>query len=80
MNFKINSRPLFTIIFKLKNGNFKTRDVSSIIERVLAGEEGIKKSMFCHWILHQFGLHIEKIYSTPKKKIKNCRLDGLIVQ
>ena len=36
-NFKINSRPLFTIIFKLKNDNFKTRDFSPLIERVLAG-------------------------------------------
>ena len=25
---KINSRPLFNIIFKLKNDNFKTRDFS----------------------------------------------------
>ena len=37
MNFKINSRPLFTIILKLKNDNFKTRDFSPLIERVLAG-------------------------------------------
>ena len=37
MNFKINSRPLFTVIFKLKNDNFKTRDFSPLIERVLAG-------------------------------------------
>ena len=32
VNFKINSRPLFTIIFKLKNVDFKTRDFSSPIE------------------------------------------------
>ena len=37
MNFKINSRPLFTIIFKIKNDNFKTQDFSPRIERVLAG-------------------------------------------
>ena len=37
MNFKINSRPFFTIIFKLKNDNFKTRDFSPLIETVLAG-------------------------------------------
>ena len=37
VNFKINSRPLFTIIFKLKNVNFKTRDFSPLIEWVLAG-------------------------------------------
>ena len=33
----MNSRPLFTIIFKLKNDNFKTRDFSPLIERVIAG-------------------------------------------
>ena len=37
MNFKINSRPLFTIIVKFKNDDFKTRDFSPLIERVLAG-------------------------------------------
>ena len=31
------SRPLFTIIFKLTNDNFKTRYFSPLIERVLAG-------------------------------------------
>ena len=31
------SRPLFIIIFKLKNNNFKTQDFSPLIERVLAG-------------------------------------------
>ena len=34
---KKKSRPFFIIIFKLKNGNFKTRDFSPLIERVLAG-------------------------------------------
>ena len=37
VNFKINSRPLFTVIFKLKNDNFNTQDYSPLIERVLAG-------------------------------------------
>ena len=37
MDFKKKSRPFFIIIFKLKNGNFKTRDFSPLIERVLAG-------------------------------------------
>ena len=37
MNFKINSRPLFTIVSKLKNDNFKTQDFSPLIERALAG-------------------------------------------
>ena len=36
VNFKINSRPLFTIIFKLKNVNFKTWDFSPLIPRVLS--------------------------------------------
>ena len=30
-------QPLFTIIFKLKNDNFKTRDFSPLIEFVLTG-------------------------------------------
>ena len=37
VDFKKKSRPFFTIIFKLKNGNFKTRDFSPLIETVLAG-------------------------------------------
>ena len=37
MDFKKESRPFFVIIFKLKNGNFKTQDFSPLIERVLAG-------------------------------------------
>ena len=41
MNFKINSRSLFTIIFKLKNHNLKTRDFSPLIERVLAGVDKV---------------------------------------
>ena len=44
MNFKKKSRPFFIIIFKLKNGNFKTRDFSALIERVLAGVNGINFS------------------------------------
>ena len=39
MDFKKKSRPFFIIIFKLKNGNFKTSDFSPLIERVLAGVE-----------------------------------------
>ena len=45
MNFKINSSPLFTIIFKLKNDNFKTRDFSPLIERVLADENTTKNQI-----------------------------------
>ena len=37
MDLKKKSRPFFIIIFKLKNGNFKTRNFSPLIERVLAG-------------------------------------------
>ena len=44
MNFKINSRPLFTIIFKLKNINFRTRDFSPLISRVLSGVSGFSNS------------------------------------
>ena len=32
VNFKINSRPLFTIMSKVKNVNFKTRDFSPLIK------------------------------------------------
>ena len=45
MNFKINSRPLFTIISKLKNDDFKTRDFSPLIERVLAGVANTQEEM-----------------------------------
>ena len=34
MNFKINFRPLFTIIIKAKNVNFKTRDFSRCTYRM----------------------------------------------
>ena len=37
VSFKTNSRPLFTIIFKLKNDNFKSRDFSPLIKRVITG-------------------------------------------
>ena len=33
----MNSSPLFTIICKLKNDNFKTRDFSPLIKRVITG-------------------------------------------
>ena len=46
VNFKINSRPLFTIIFKLKNDNFQTRDFSPLIERVLAGVSCLLYALF----------------------------------
>ena len=39
------SRPLFTIIFKLKNDDFKTRDFSPLIERVLAGVHMLHANM-----------------------------------
>jgi hypothetical protein len=34
ISFKINSRSLFTMIYKLKNDNFKIQDFSPLIERV----------------------------------------------
>ena len=42
VNFKINSTPLFTIIFKLKNVIFRTRDFSPLIPRVLSGVSKVK--------------------------------------
>ena len=51
MNFKTNSRPLFAIIFKLKNDNFKTRDFSPLIERVLTGvSKVIVYRRFCDFL------------------------------
>ena len=47
---KKKSRPFFIIIFKLKNGNFKTRDFSPLIERVLAGVISIQSN----WLHHFF--------------------------
>ena len=43
---KKKSRPFFIIIFKLKNGNFKTRDFSPLIERVLAGVSYLQLMQF----------------------------------
>ena len=37
MDFKKNLDHLSSSFFKLKNGDFKTRDFSPLIERVLAG-------------------------------------------
>ena len=48
MNFKINSRPLFTVIFKLKNDNFKTPDFSPLIRRVIAGVNLPKSQILRH--------------------------------
>ena len=41
MNFKINSLDYFLPSFLRKNGNFKTRDFSPLIKRVLAGVSGV---------------------------------------
>ena len=49
VNCNINSKLLFTIIFKLKNDNFKVRDFSPLIERVLAGVQCV-----INYILAQF--------------------------
>ena len=67
VNFKINSRPLFTIIFKLKNDNFKTRDFSPLIERVLAGVNHckIKQRYKMRWTLAEFLLQVIFIPEKP---------------
>ena len=51
VNFKINSRPLFTIIFKLKNVNFRTRDFSPLIPRVLGGVSSNSILQSPNWIM-----------------------------
>ena len=57
VNFKINSRPLFTIIFKLKNDNFMTRDFSPLIEWVLTGVT------YCNGAILNFGFSCAMIFS-----------------
>ena len=52
--FKKNSIPLFTIIFKIKNDHFKTRDFSPLIERVLAGVIFKPTSKVSLWSLGPF--------------------------
>ena len=47
---KKKSRPFFIIIFKLKNSNFKTRDFSPLIERVLAGVSEEILSLFPYFM------------------------------
>ena len=68
VNFKINSRPLFTIIFKLKNDNFKTRDFSLLIERVLAGVKASYEAsqMFCF----RTQCILNKTFETPCTKLR----------
>ena len=51
---KIISEPLFTIISKLKNDNFKTRDFSPLIKRVLAG---VCKIAFCIYVCNHYALY-----------------------
>ena len=57
VNFKINSRPLFTIIFKLKNDNFMTRDFSLLIEWVLTGVMQVCKPQEIRQAHSQFPPH-----------------------
>ena len=45
VNFKINYRPLFNILCKLKNDNFKTRDFSPLIKRVITGVLQVAQNM-----------------------------------
>ena len=63
VDFKKKSRPFFIIIFKLKNGNFKTRDFSPLIERVLAGVlyslvPCLKFMELACWVLHGHFGHV----------------------
>ena len=46
MDFKKKSRSFFIIIFKLKSGNFKTRDFSPLVEKVLAS---VKSDLKNEW-------------------------------
>ena len=85
VNFKINSRPLFTIIFKAKKVNFKTRDFRPLIEWVLAGVLSFKDSTnslfleiaFLHFIiLFEFGFYLSKaVWYFPRKEVSQTFID-----
>ena len=73
VNFKINSRPLFTIIFKLKNNNFKTRDFSPLIERVLTGVPSEPSSFYHFTLIHPVSKLSPVIFIFPSHLIGwNC--------
>ena len=77
VNFKINSRPLFTIIFKAKNVNFKTRDFSPLIEWVLAG---VSRNMYNFSEIFSLTLLFGHPYTfiRNQKKIPPTPLNGVI--
>ena len=76
VNYKINSRPLSTIIFKLNIGNFMTRDFSPLIKWDLAGVylggvhsitfilSGCSSALPCNQIVHW------PVYKVERKKFK----------
>ena len=75
MNFKINSRPLFTVILKLKNDNYKTRDFSPLIERILAGVTYVhffsgEKNFFFHG--NESSNHICKCFEDNTCPYEEC--------
>jgi len=65
--FQKKYRPCFIIIFKLKNGNFKTRDFSSLIERVLAGVDYIEVPTFKIYNFHIYNF-LGLIFASHLKK------------
>jgi len=67
VDFKKKSRPFFIIIFKLKNGNFKTRDFSPLIERVLAGVDYIEVPTFKIYNFHIYNF-LGPIFASRLKK------------
>ena len=69
VNFKINSRPIFTVIFKPKNDDFMTRDFSPLIEWVLTGVALITSDFYTsiqdlvgyYLVVHQCYPHLHKL-------------------
>ena len=68
MNFKINSRPLFIIIFKLKNDNFKTRDFSPLIERGPAGVTATYAHSMKRIVLDDLHTFMSQAFAFYKKR------------
>ena len=78
VNFKINSRPLFTIILKLKNYNFKTRDFSPLTERVLAGVGSFWQKDSLITYLAQLQILVISLYLNQVFKFTKWSLDIVV--
>ena len=72
VNFKMNSRPLFTIIFNLQNVNFKTRDFSPLIEWVL---DGVSIHRLKEWIDFRLNIFEENLTFHHGKTLEHTKIE-----